>query len=75
MRQRDRISLAVGGAALACSVLALGGVFRWAQALVAILTAGALMSQVASRRKLDRVSPILVLIGVAALATAIQSRL
>ena len=72
MRRRDRFSLAAGGAALLVSVLAVGSVFRWAQALVAGLVAIALALQVSSRRKLDRVSPIVVLLSLATLFTALQ---
>jgi hypothetical protein len=71
-RRRDRISVAIGGAALLVSVLAIGGVFRWTQALVAVLVGGALVVQVSSRRKLDRVSPIIILIAIAIGLTALQ---
>jgi hypothetical protein len=72
MRRRDRISVAIGGASLVTAVLAVGGVFRWSQALVAALVGGALVPQITSRRKLDRLSPILVLIGLATIVTALQ---
>jgi hypothetical protein len=71
-RRRDRISVAIGGVALAASVLAVGSVFRWTQALVAVLIAGALLFQVSSRRKLDRLSPIVLLLVLAAAFTALQ---
>ncbi len=71
-RRRDRVSVAIGGVALAIAVLAGGGMFRWVQALVAVLVALALVAQVSSRRKIDRISPIMVLLGLAALFTAIQ---
>lgn len=71
MRQRDRISLAIGAAALLVSVLVIGGALRWTQAIVAGLVALALLLQIGSRRRLD-LSPIVVLIGVAIALTAIQ---
>jgi O-antigen ligase len=52
--------------------LAIGGVFRWTQAIVAVLVAFALLTQVASRRKLDRVSPIVLLLIIAITMTALQ---
>lgn len=72
VRPRDRISLAIGGAALLISVLVIGGALRWTQAIVAALVAIALALQLGSRRRLDHVSPIVVLIGVAIALTAIQ---
>ncbi|HEX3760644.1 MAG TPA: hypothetical protein VHW23_18140, partial [Kofleriaceae bacterium] len=72
MRPRDRISLAIGGVALLISVLAIGGALRWTQAVVAGLIALALVMQIGSRRRLDHVSPLLVLIGLAAALTALQ---
>ncbi|HEU4729807.1 MAG TPA: O-antigen ligase family protein, partial [Kofleriaceae bacterium] len=72
MRPRDRISLAIGGAALLVSVLAIGGALRWTQAVVAVLVAGALAAQLGSRRRLDHVSPIVILLGIAIALTAIQ---
>src|SRR4051794_31388200 len=72
MRRRDRISLAIGGAALLTAVLVIGGALRWTQAAVALLVAGALVTQLASRRRLDRVSPLVVLIGIALALTALQ---
>ena len=72
MHARDRISLAIGGVALAGSVLVIGGALRWTQAIVAGLLALALVLQLGSRRRLDQASPLLVLIGVAIALTAIQ---
>jgi len=72
MRPRDRISLAIGGAALLGSVLVIGGALRWTQAMVAALIALALVMQVGSRRRLDHASPIVVLLGLAIALTAIQ---
>jgi O-antigen ligase/tetratricopeptide (TPR) repeat protein len=72
VRLRDRISLAIGALALATSVLVIGGALRWTQAIVAGLIGLALVLQVGSRRRPDHVSPLLVLIGLAVVATAIQ---
>ncbi len=72
MRLRDRISLAIGGLALLVSVLVIGGALRWTQALVAGLVALALVMQVGSRRRLDHLSPVTALLGIAVALTAIQ---
>src|SRR5262245_60425326 len=72
MRPRDRISLAIGAAALLASVLVIGGALRWTQALVAVLVALALVMQLGSRRRLDHVSPLVVLLGIAIALTAVQ---
>lgn len=72
MRVRDRIALAIGGAALLTSVLAVGGVLRWTQAIVAGLVALALGSQTFARRQLDGWSPLVVLLGITCALTAIQ---
>jgi len=71
VRARDRISLAIGGAALLVSVLVIGGGLRWTQALVALLVALALVMQLGSRRRLDA-SPLVLLLGLAVALTAIQ---
>jgi O-antigen ligase len=72
VRSRDRISLAIGAAALGVSVLAIGGALRWIQAVVAGLVALALVMQLGSRRRLDHTSPITVLLGLAIGLTALQ---
>ena len=72
MRLRDRISLAIGGLALLASVLVIGGALRWTQALVAGLVALALIMQVGSRRRLDHLSPLVALLGIAIALTAVQ---
>jgi O-antigen ligase len=72
VRPRDRISLAIGGAALLVSVLVIGGALRWTQAGIAALVALALVTQVSSRRRLDQLSPLVVLLGVAIVLTAVQ---
>jgi O-antigen ligase len=71
VRERDRISLAIGGAALLVSVLVIGGGLRWTQAIVAGLVALALITQLGSRRRLET-SPVVVLIGLAVVLTAVQ---
>lgn len=60
-------------AALATSVLALGGASRWAVVVVAGISAIAAVTQLTSRRRLDGTSPLLVLIGVAFCLTALQT--
>ena len=72
MRPRDRISIAIGGAALVVAVLAIGGALRWTQAVIAGLVGLALVMQIGSRRRLDQRSPLVVLLGVAIALTAIQ---
>lgn len=72
MRRRDTLTLAISGTALVTSVLVVGGALRWTQAIVAALIALALAVQLSSRRSLDRVSPLLVLLGTAIGLTAIQ---
>lgn len=72
MRRRGRISLAIGGLALLVSVLAIGSAVRWAMAIVAVLVALSLVVQINERRGLDRLSPILALIGIAIVLTAVQ---
>jgi O-antigen ligase len=72
VRARDRISLAFGGAALLASVLVIGGALRWTQAVVAALLAIALAAQLGSRRRLDPVSPLVVLFGIAIALTVVQ---
>lgn len=73
MRSRDRFTMAATVAALAISVLALGGASRWAVVAVLVLAVIAASSQIGSRRRLDGVSPLLVMIGIAFCLTAIQS--
>jgi O-antigen ligase len=72
VRLRDRISLAIGGAALVSSVLVIGGALRWVQAGVAVLVALALATQLGSRRRLDHASPLVVLLGAAMALTLVQ---
>src|SRR4051812_32263186 len=72
MRVRDRLSSLLSIAGLTAAIFALGGGPRWAQAIVAILVAGALAPQAMSRRGFGRVSPLLALIGSAIALTALQ---
>jgi O-antigen ligase len=72
VRRRDRVSLAIGGLALVVAVLVIGGALRWTQSIVAALIAAALIFQLSSRRRLDRVSPLVLLLGLAVIFTAIQ---
>jgi O-antigen ligase len=72
LRPRDKLSLVIGGAALLASVLVIGGALRWTQAIIAGLVGLALVMQIGSRRRLDHVSPLVVLLGVAFMLTAIQ---
>ncbi|HEY5920713.1 MAG TPA: O-antigen ligase family protein [Kofleriaceae bacterium] len=72
MRLRDRASGLFGCAALLFAILAVGGVLRWTQAVVAGLVALALIPNVWSRRVLVRVSPLVVVLGIAAGVTAFQ---
>ncbi|HEX4417959.1 MAG TPA: O-antigen ligase family protein [Kofleriaceae bacterium] len=72
MRARDRLSLAIGGAALLVSVLVIGGALRWTQGIVAILVALALVMQVGSRRRLVGTSPMVVMFLIAIGLTAAQ---
>lgn len=72
MRSRDRFSMAATIAALAISVLALGGASRWAVLTVLGLATIAAITQFDSRRRLDGISPLLVIIGVAFGLTAVQ---
>jgi O-antigen ligase len=72
MRSRDRITLAAGIGALIVGVFAAGGASRWVVIGVAVLAAAGALFQVGSRRMLARPSPLLVVIGVPLILTAIQ---
>ncbi len=72
MRGRDTASAAVGCAALAVAVFAVGGSLRWVQAIVAVLVALALIPLLVSRRAFARVPPLLAVLGSAALISAVQ---
>ncbi|CAN5721395.1 hypothetical protein BH11MYX1_BH11MYX1_01020 [soil metagenome] len=70
MRSRDWVSVVAGGAAATTSVLAAGGAFRWAQGVVALLIGVAVGAQLPSRRRLSRISPLLVVLLVGGALTA-----
>ncbi len=72
MRSRDRLCVVFGAGALLASTLLIGGVFRWTQALVAGLLSLAVATQISSRRKLEGVSPIIALLGLAIALTLVQ---
>ena len=72
MRPRDWLAVVAGVAALCVSVLVIGSAWRWTQALVGLLVAIALASQLTSRRAFSRISPLVVLPAIAAGLTALQ---
>lgn len=72
VRLRDRIAVSAALAALATAVLAVGGALRPVQAAVAVLVALALGAQLPSRRRIERASPLVVALGLAAGLTALQ---
>ena len=72
MRARDLTTGAFGLAALLLSTLAIGGAPRYAVVLIGLCAACAAASQVRSRRQLERTSPLLAVLGVAIVFTAIQ---
>jgi O-antigen ligase len=72
MRFRDWVTALAGLAAVAVSIFAMGGVLRWTQAIVAVLVAVSLGAAFVSKRGLGRLSPLMVLLGIAAALTAVQ---
>jgi O-antigen ligase len=72
MRGRDIASALIGFVALATAIFAVGGSTRGAQAVVAALVTFALVPLITSRRVLDRPSPLIVVLGIAAALTALQ---
>lgn len=72
MRLREAIAVWSGVAALAVSILALGGVLRPVQAVAAALVAAGLAGHVLSRRVFQRPPALLGVIGLAAGLTALQ---
>jgi tetratricopeptide (TPR) repeat protein/O-antigen ligase len=72
MRARDAVAAGFGVAAIELSIFAIGGRPRWAQMLVALAVAGALIPLVTSRRTFARKSPLVVLAAIAVLVCAIQ---
>jgi O-antigen ligase len=72
MRFRDWVTALAGLAAVAVSIFAVGGVLRGAQAVVALLVAISLGAALVSKRGLSRMSPLLALLAIACVLTAIQ---
>ncbi|MBA2539647.1 MAG: O-antigen ligase family protein [Deltaproteobacteria bacterium] len=72
MRTRDRLSAYLGLGALLVGVLAIGGASRVIVVIVLGLAALAAAGQLASRRKLDGVSPLMLFLGLAVGLTALQ---
>src|SRR5262245_43126724 len=72
MRQRDRNTWLVTIAALVTAVFAVGGALRWSVVALAVLSAAALALQVTSNRRLSGWPPLLALLAVAAVLTALQ---
>jgi hypothetical protein len=72
MRLRDGLTHGLALAGLSAAIFAIGGSPRWAQALVAVIVALALVTQLLSRRSFARVSPLVAMLGIAVAATALQ---
>jgi O-antigen ligase len=72
VRRRDWVSAGFGIAALATAVLALGGAMRWGQGIVALLVAGALVPHLRSRSVHEKLSPLVVILAIAAGLTTLQ---
>lgn len=72
MRPRDLLIALSTLAAIAVSVLAVGGVLRWSQAVVALLVAIAVATTAFSRRAFARTSPLVALLLAAIGLTIIQ---
>lgn len=72
MRPRDWIIALSGLAAIAASVLLIGGVLRWTQAIVALLVAVAIGTSALSRRAFGRKPPLVAFLIAAAALTALQ---
>jgi O-antigen ligase len=72
VRLRDRVTAAAGALAAVFAVFALGSAPRWAQAIVAVVVAIALTPQIWSRSASERVSPLLILLGLSAALSALQ---
>ncbi len=73
MRQRDRVTIAAAAAAIAAAVLLIGGAPRWSLAIVSLPIVAAVGMQLTSRRGLEKLSPLLVLVGIAFGLTAVQA--
>jgi hypothetical protein len=73
MRQRDRVTGVAAAVAIAAAVLVIGGAPRWSLAALAVPVVVAIGAQLTSRRGLERMSPILALLGIAFGLTVIQA--
>jgi O-antigen ligase len=71
-RARDAVIAGSALASVAFAIFAIGGVVRWAQAGVAVLAAIAIGATAFSQRRLGKVSPLLVLLGIAIALTMLQ---
>ena len=72
MRRRDRLSLMASAIAMAVATLVIGSALRWTQATVALLVAVALVIQITARRRIDRLSPLVLVLGLTVGLTALQ---
>src|SRR5262245_51007166 len=73
MRRRDRVTLIASAAAIAASVMVVGGAPRWSLAVIAVPALIAIGGQLTSRRGVDRAQPLLVVLGLALGVTVVQS--
>jgi O-antigen ligase len=72
VRRSDWIAVSSTAAAVAASVLIVGGALRWGQAVVGLLVAGGIAAIVGSRRVAERMSSLSVLLVAAIALTALQ---
>lgn len=71
-RRRDVVPIVLLAFATAFAVLAVGGAFRWTQAVVAVLAAAALATQLTSQRGGDYRAPLVLLLTGTAVWSAVQ---
>jgi O-antigen ligase len=72
MKLRGWVAMGCIIAAVSVAVLAVGSAPRWAQAIVGVIVAIGVVSQLVSRGVPERVSPLLVLLGIATTLTILQ---
>lgn len=72
MRRRDLIAVAAAALALALAGALVGGSTRWAAVVAAGLALVAALPHLTSRRTASRLSPLVVLVGLGLVATALQ---
>jgi hypothetical protein len=72
VRSRDRIAVAAVAVALGFAGVAFGGATRWAACLAALLAVGSALPHLTSRRTASRLSPLVVLVLIAVVGTALQ---